>query len=151
MITPEQIKKAQDKCFTVPTSPKWSQCMADELNKKPYDWDWKIQEIGAVALNNAKDAYVLIRQNKGAVFKETHPDAKGFVNKELTPDFTRSGKWHINQDNPLDGCPEGLSDDATVILKLSDMWGAPMVVNHIPDNIWQHTVSFVVLEGGSDV
>jgi len=140
-ISPEQMKRATGVCDK-DLDKKWYQCMADALNKKPYEWDWKIQEDGAPIINEKGNPSILMSGIKKAAIVNFY---------YIKPNFTRSGKWHINPDNPLNGKPEGLSDDATVILKLSDMWGAPMVVNHIPDNIWQHTVSFVVLEGGNDV
>jgi len=65
----------------------------------------------------------------------------------VTPDFTRSGKWHINPDNPLTEKPEGLSDDTLVA---ANFIHGDWLIAPAKEMAWHNVTAFAVLEGGSD-
>jgi len=150
MITRKQIRQAKDVCFKTHGSAEYDQCMADELNRKPYEWDWSIQEAGVPIHVFCYGQAILLGMSSPA-----NTRIQFYIDKDLqalctevTPDFTRSGKWHINQDNPLTEKPEGLSDDAWLaIWRRSKLYAHVIKAGHVE---WPDVTAFTVLEGGSD-
>ena len=143
MVTAEQVLKAHNRCSPINGEP-YMKCMADELNRNPYEWDWSIQEDGAHVLV-AGDTR-LFRKNRVDGFIDV--TGGHYPASMLRPDFTRSGKWHINQDNPLTECPEGLSDDAWLaIWRYGKLYPSNLQAGHIG---WPDVTAFTVLEGGCD-